>query len=192
MRIRKEWYPPAEEWENKSKKRKGSWIGAITLINALFLLVGILCWTGTYLRNETLNECLCKEHNHQSFEKVCSFMGYNLEPNKKKDVVIFQLENGTRVELEFGESSVKIVDSYRISTLEEQTKIILFVQSVLDEHGKEMTRDLTDYIGEYRLHCILYELGYARDQTKDVDLEYGDDPRWYVNLFSRLIGLLGI
>ena len=191
MRIRKLSYLSAERIDNRKNKQKGV-MGAITLVNALFLLISLLCWAGTYLRNETLNGYSLMEFRFQGCNNVVALVRRDLEFNELNDAVNLLLENGTTVELQFGENSVKVVDAYRISTIDEQTEIILFVQSYVLNHGKELTRDLTDYIGEYRLHCKLYEWGYATAQTKDADLEYGKDPRWYVNLISRVIGLLGI
>ena len=174
MRIRKEWYPPAEEWKNKSKKRKGSWIGVITLINALFLLVGILCWTGTYLRNEALNECV----QGYAYE-VCG------------DTVDLDLGDDVRVELRFGENSVQIKDAYRVTTIKDQTQVILFIRQYLSKQNQPLTRTVTDCVGEYRLHYRLYRWGYEEERTKDVDLEYEGDSRWYVNVCSRVIGFVG-
>ena len=191
MRIRKLSYPSAEGADNRKNNQKGA-IGVITLVNTLFLLISLLCWTGMYLRNKALNGYSLMEFRFQCCNNVVAFARRDLEFSELDDTVILRLENGTMVELQFGENSVKVVDAYRISAIDEQTEIILFVQSYVSNHGKELTRGLTDYIGEFRLHCKLYEWGYATAQTKDADLEYGNDPRWYVNLISRLIGLLGI
>lgn len=147
----------------------------LTLLNALFLLLGLLCWTGTYLRNKALNEY---------------GQGYNYQV--QGNTVALDFGNGMNVNLRFGENSVKIIDAYRVSTTKDQTQIILFVQSYLHKQGKELSRKVTDCVGEYRLHCKLYEFGYEKERTKDVDLEYDGDPRWYVNVCSRLLGWLGI
>lgn len=175
MRIRKKSYRSAEESKNKIKNDKSSWIRIVTLINALFLLFGFLCWTGTCFRNKALNEY--KE-------------GY--EYLVQEDRVSLDLGDGVNVELRFGKSSVLIKDAYRVSTTKEQAKIILFIGSYLRKEGKQLTRSNTDCLGEYRLHCELYKQGYEQARTKDVDLEYDNDPRWYVNLCSRIIGWTGI
>ena len=175
MLIRQQWYPSAEEGSNNVQKRKGSWLSVITLINALFLLLGLLCWTGTYLRNKALNE-----------------YGQGYSYQQQGNVVILDLGDEINVELHFGKSSVKIVDAYRVSTKNEQTQIILFIQSYLQSQDKSLSRMITDYVGEYRLHCKLYQCGYEVARTKDVDLEYERDPRWYVNVCSRLLGWTGL
>lgn len=174
MRIRQQRYPSAEEWENKNIKRRSSCIGVITLINALFLLVGILCWTGTYLRNEALNECV----QGYAYE-VCG------------DTVDLDLGDDVRVELRFGENSVQIKDAYRVSTIKDQTQVILFIRQYLSKQNQPLTRTVTDCVGEYRLHYRLYRWGYEEERTKDVDLEYEGDSRWYVNVCSRVLGFVG-
>ena len=175
MRIRQQLYPSAGETNNKIKKRKDRRISVLTLINVLFLLLGILCWTGTYLRNKALNEYR---------------QGYSYEIDG--DVICLQLRDEVKVNLRFGTTSVKIEDAYRVSTTEDQTQVILFIQSYLGKQGKQLSRTTTDCLGEYRLHCKLYLQGYEIEHTKDVDLEYDEDPRWYVGVCSRLLGWSGI
>lgn len=173
MRIRKLSYPSAEGADNRKNKQKGV-IGVITLVNALFLLISLLCWTGTYLRNEALNECV----QGYAYE-VCG------------DTVDLDLGDDVRVELRFGENSVQIKDAYRVSTIKDQTQVILFIRQYLSKQNQPLTRTVTDCVGEYRLHYRLYRWGYEEERTKDVDLEYEGDSRWYVNVCSRVIGFVG-
>lgn len=175
MRIRQPSYSSAEETRSKTKKGKGRRISVLTLINVLFLLLGILCWTGTYLRNKALNEYR---------------QGYSYE--RDGDVISLRLNDGVKVNLRFGNTSVIIEDAYRVSTTEDQTQVILFIQSYLSREGKHLSRTITDCLGEYRLHYKLYTQGYEIEHTKDVDLEYNTDPRWYVGVSSRILGWLGI
>ena len=174
MRIRRYSAPSTEETEHKQTK-KSSWLSLITLINALFLLLAILCWVGTCSRNIALNEYR---------EGVV----YQVQD----DVVHLKLASGIDVELRFGENSVKIKEAYRVSTVKEQTQVILFIKSHLHRKDKRLTQTTTDCVGEYRLHYTLYHYGYEIEHTKDVDLEYASDPRWYVNVCSRLLGWTGI
>ena len=173
MRIRRYSAPSTEETEHKQTK-KSSWLSLITLINALFLLVGILCWTGTYLRNEALNECV----QGYAYE-VCG------------DTVDLDLGDDVRVELRFGENSVQIKDAYRVSTIKDQTQVILFIRQYLSKQNQPLMRTVTDCVGVYRLHYRLYRWGYEEERTKDVDLEYEGDSRWYVNVCSQVLGCVG-
>ena len=174
MRIRKLSYPSAEGADNRKNKQKGV-IGVITLVNALFLLISLLCWTGTYLRNKALNE-----------------YGQGYSYQQQGNIVVLDLGDETNVELRFGKSCVKIVDAYRVSTLKDQAQVILFIQDYLHNQDKSLSRKITDCVGEYRLHCKLYQCGYEVARTKDVDLEYERDMRWYVNVCSRLLGFTGL
>ena len=68
----------------------------------LFFLLSILCWTGTYLRNRTLNE-----------------YGATSAYQTQAERVVLELEDGVNVELLFGDKGVKIKDAYRVATLRE-------------------------------------------------------------------------
>ena len=174
MRIRKLSYPSVEGADKRKNKQRGV-IGVITLVNALFLLISLLCWTGTYLRNKALNEY---------------GQGYSYQQQGK--IVVLYLGEDVRVELQFGENSVKITNAYCVSTIKDQTRVILFIQQYLDKQNRPLMRTVTDCLGEYRLHCKLYKWGYEEERTKDVDLEYERDTRWYVNVCSRLLGFTGL
>ena len=86
MRIRKLSYPSAEGADNRKNKQKGV-IGVITLVNALFLLISLLCWTGTYLRNKALNE-----------------YGQGYSYQQQGNIVVLDLGDETNVELRFGKA----------------------------------------------------------------------------------------
>jgi len=87
MRIRKKSYRSTEEPKNKIKNDKSSWISIVTLINALFLLFGFLCWTGTCFRNKALNEY------QEGYEYLV-----------QGDRVCLDFGDGENVELRFGKT----------------------------------------------------------------------------------------
>ena len=147
----------------------------MAIFNVLFFLVATLCLVGTCSRNKALNE----------YKEGCT---YKVQGN----AVYLSLSNGVNVKLQFGEISVKIKDAYLVSTITDQTQIVLFIQLYLQGKGKELSRTTTDCVGEYRLHCALYHMGYKKEHTKDFDLEYDNDARWYVNVCSRVIGWTGL
>ena len=47
-------------------------------------------------------------------------------------------------------------------------------------------------MGEYRLHNLLYSVGYKREQTGDADVDYVSNSRWYVNVVSSVFGWVGV
>ncbi len=100
------------------------------------------------------------------------------------------LANGKEVKIRIGESAVRIADSY-LYTKGEIYEILSFVRGYVTTQGYEISRDDTELVGEFRLHQFLYEIGYKEEQTKDLDLEYKADSRWYVNVASKIIGWCG-
>ncbi len=102
--------------------------------------------------------------------------------------IIVSVAKDKRLRCYFGKDSVKIKSSYRVNDKDEIVRIILFVRSYAEEKGYRITRENTELYGEYRLHNILYEWGVEREKTVDLDLDYNQDARWYVNTASAVIG----
>ncbi len=101
------------------------------------------------------------------------------------------LKNGKDVQMRFGESSVQIEDSHLYSK-KEACEILLFVRKYVKEQGYHIPRSNTELIGEFRLHTLLYRIGYRTDKTKDLDWDYKKDDRWYVNVASQILGWCGV
>ncbi len=100
------------------------------------------------------------------------------------------LSSGKEVKIRIGESAAWVADSY-LYTKEEIYEILSFVKGYALEKGYDITRKDAELVGEFRLHQFLYEIGYKEEQTKDLDLEYKADSRWYVNVASKIIGWCG-
>ena len=96
------------------------------------------------------------------------------------------------VHLKFRNNHVKIKDSFQYQSIEDCYTIVMAIKKSANESGIEITRSNTDLVGELRLHNFLYNMGYKQTDTRDADLEYIKDRRWYVNEASRLIGWMGI
>ena len=105
--------------------------------------------------------------------------------------VILTLSNGKERTMLFGETSVKVKNTYEVKEKKDIKEIVLFIRWYADQKGYKVTRKDEDIIGECRLHNYLYELGYKKEQTRDSDLEYDKDKRWYVAVISKMIGWLG-
>ncbi len=105
--------------------------------------------------------------------------------------VVFRLTNGKETTMQFGERSVKVKNAYEANERAEGIEIVLFIRWYADRKGYKVTRKNEDVLGEYRLHNYLYELGYKKEQTRDSDLEYDKDKRWYVAVISKIIGWCG-
>ena len=93
--------------------------------------------------------------------------------------------------LSFGKRDVKInhcVGSSRKDAL----ALVSFIKGYADKHQIQIPRSTVELIGEYRLHTMLSNMGYEREQTAVVDLDYSQDRRWYINTLSALIGVIGL
>ena len=96
------------------------------------------------------------------------------------------LTNGEVVRMQFGENSVKVYDAYRHKSA--VYEIVVFICAYGKENGSEVHRKKKELAGELKLHNLLYTVGYERGRTKDADVEYTADSRWYVNLASAVLG----
>lgn len=157
------------------KKRK-TLIIVLTILNLMLFIGGIIGLVGTSKNNKIINS-IDREFAYQE--------SGNGEVN-------LTLPSGKNVALQFGKTAVKIIDSSVISDRENNLYIILFVRDYAGRHGIDITRTNSDLLGEYRLHTYLFRLGYKQPQTKDADLEYGQDRRWYVRFAGTIIGWFGI
>ena len=94
--------------------------------------------------------------------------------------------------MKFSKDGVSITDSYLFDNSECLPTILRFVKYYAAREGYEIGRSNIELIGEYRLHTILYEIGYKPKQTKTLNWDFDEDPRWYVNTASSLIGWCGV
>ena len=155
------------------KKRRS--LIVLTIVNILILIMSIYCLIRT-----TQN---CKFINSNASEFV-----YEEYENGK---VILTLEEEKRITLQFGNSSVKVVQSYQATSREESISVMLFIRYYTRQKGLKVHRSNTQILGEYRLHNLLYSVGYKRAHTGDADIDLVKDKRWYVNVLSSVWGWIG-
>ena len=155
------------------KKRRS--LIVLTIVNILILIMSIYCLIRT-----TQN---CKFINSNASEFV-----YEEYENGK---VILTLEEEKRITLQFGNSSVKVVQSYQATSREESISVMLFIRYYTRQKGLKVHRSNTQILGEYRLHNLLYTVGYKRAHTGDADIDLVKDKRWYVNVLSSVWGWIG-
>ena len=117
-------------------------------------------------------------------QKRKALQDYNYTESDR--VVELRLTNGESVRLGFGQNTVTVYDSYlyHSSVYEIAEFICVFVQ----EKGREISRTAREIAGEIKLHNLLYVVGYQCEHTKDTDVDYTADKRWYVNLASLVLG----
>ena len=155
------------------KKRRS--LIVLTIVNILILIMSIYCLIRT-----TQN---CKFINSNASEFV-----YEEYENGK---VILTLEEEKRITLQFGNSSVKVVQSYQATSREESISVMLFIRYYTRQKGLKVHRSNTQILGEYRLHNLLYTVGYKRAHTGDADIDLVKDKSWYVNVLSSVWGWIG-
>ena len=147
------------------------WVIFLLIVNAMMLSASIFCLVLTG-------------------QNVSLFNRQEIEVRQEGDsCFILTARSGKEYGLDFGGTSVKIVDSYAADR--EDCLDIISALRMLDTQDK-FTRDNSDLMGELRLHKILYSLGIARKSTRDCDLDYTSDKRWYVETTSKLIGWMGV
>ena len=94
--------------------------------------------------------------------------------------------------MRFKEDGVSIRESHLYDNPECLPKVLRFIRYYAAREGYEIARSNTELIGEYRLHTLLYKIGYKPDQTENLNWDFGEDPRWYVNTASAVLGWCGI
>jgi len=147
----------------------------LTIINLILLVISAACFVGTSRNNKIIN----------SAQREFTYRDEHGE-------VVFRLKDGEEVTIRFGENSAKIMESYRFNDRKAAIEIVFFIKEYALQNGYSVVRDITELYGELRLHNVLYVLGYKKLHTKDCDLDYVADSRWYVNAASKIIGWSGI
>ena len=156
------------------KKRRS--LIVLTAVNVLILVMSIYCLIRTTQNSKFIN----------SFNSEFDYEEY------KNGKVILTLEEEKRITLQFGNSSVKVVQSYQATSREESISVMLFIRYYTRQKGLKVHRSNTQILGEYRLHSLLYTVGYKRAHTGDADIDLVKDRRWYVNIISSVFGWIGI
>ena len=86
---------------------------------------------------------------------------------------------------------MKIKDCQNLSK-KEQVEIVSFIINYLESNDINYDRTLNNFVAELSLHSYLYKLGIAEASTKDADLEFVEDSRWYVRTGTLLFQIFGI
>ncbi len=111
---------------------------------------------------------------------------------KERSSVSVHLPSDEIAVLYFRNNHTKIKNSYQCDTIADCYATVMAIQSYARQNDIEITRPLTEMVGELRLHNFLHEIGYKTDETGDADLEYIQDRRWYVNVASKMVGWMGL
>ncbi len=156
------------------KKRRS--LIVLTAVNILILIMSIYCLIRTTQNNKFINS------------NISEFVYEEYENGK----VVLTLEEDKRITLHFGNDSVKVVQPYQATSRKESVSVMLFIRYYTHQNGLKVHRSNTQILGEYRLHNLLYTVGYKRAHTGDTDIDLVKDRRWYVNILSSIFGWMGI
>ncbi len=103
---------------------------------------------------------------------------------KEGDILI---EQGYRVDDGYNDPNYKIYSSYLIKDKDDRNAILNVLQVYNMKYPWEFNRSLDSMRVEWSVHNYLYEMGYERNRTQDVDLN-NDDEKIYSNpILKRLI-----
>ena len=150
-------------------------------IRLCFLMFNILIFLGSLL---------CLFQTSYNFKRINAIFPsfYDIEDSTAS----VELPSGNFVDFHFYHNNVKIADSYECKNIEDCYAVVLAIKCYAQSHEIEIVRSNTELVGELRLHNFLYRIGYKQNETRDADLEYICDRRWYVNIASCMIGWMGV
>ncbi len=132
--------------------------------------------------------CRQSDRGNQQYDNI-SRLTYRVRETNNVELT---LRDGKAVVIQFGSKSAKVINAYLYEDEQSIFEIIQFIRGYASEQGLKIERGNSELYGEYRLHTILYSMEYKLSQTKDADLDYVADRRWYVNVCSKIIGWCGI
>lgn len=108
------------------------------------------------------------------------------------NLLVYKLSSGQIVSMTVYNSKILIKDFYVLKKFETKELVNFITWFIENKTTHKITQPEKYLYGEIRLHKLLYLLHYKRSRTKDCDLDYEGDRRWYVNLLSKIIGTLSL
>lgn len=151
----------------------------VTVITALNLIILIL-----------LTICVLRiDKMHREINATGDEFHYT---ETKNGEVLLDLGDHGIAAMRFSKDGVSIEDSHLFDNPECLPQVLSFVRYYASREGYSIPRSNIELIGEYRLHTMLYNIGYKPEQTGTLNWDFYEDPRWYVNTASSIIGWCGI
>ena len=116
--------------------------------------------------------------------------GYTTEEAKDEIDGILSKYSGdsesSKCRIEFNESAAKITNSYKVTSRYDRQKI----SEIIGRTGLT-NREYDNMSAEWLGHNICYTLHIKRQSTKDVDIDYDGDERFYVRAGAKALEILG-
>ena len=126
--------------------------------------------------------------NNRRINSVCTEFRYAEESGGK---VKLELSSGKQAVMRFGKTAVCVYDCYLYDNAD-AAEILLFVRRYGWENGVTFARKNTELLGEFTLHKVAYKAGIRREESENLDWDYGKDSRPLVNALSKAIGYAGL
>ena len=116
--------------------------------------------------------------------------GYTTEEAKDEIDGILSKYSGdsesSKCRIEFNESAAKITNSYKVTSRYDRQKI----SEIIRRTGLT-NREYDNMSAEWLGHNICYTLHIKRQSTKNVDIDYDGDERFYVRAGAKALEILG-
>ena len=90
---------------------------------------------------------------------------------------------------EVGKGAIVVPTGFITSKSGVEGKVL---KKIIDDKIVYGFRTINNFVAEISLHSYLYKLGIAETSTKDADLEFVEDSRWYVRTGTLLFQIFGI
>ena len=109
-------------------------------------------------------------------------------PSKFLSSETFVTQSGKSAMLSFFNDHVQIKDSYQYN-FDERMDILYQVKDYATEYDIDINRDMKKLESEWYIHNICYTLGIKPESTKDADLDFVSDARWFVNFATEIASI---
>ena len=148
----------------------------LTILNIILFALSICGYVGT-------------KNNLRQFNSIDDIFDYAEEEEGR---VRLSLNEGKTVMIVFQKTNAEVVCAHQFNERCEVIKIICFIRRYCALKGYCIKRSNSDLWGEYKLHTILYNVGYKREKTENANIDFVEDSRWYVNVVGKVIGWMGL
>ena len=90
-------------------------------------------------------------------------------------------------------NNINIKDSYKVTSRTRMKVILTIVKEYVEDYGEGIEtpfdhRSIKSMVREWVTHNNLYKLGYKKQQTKNIDLNYPQ--KWYVPVVYWFLSLI--
>ena len=105
--------------------------------------------------------------------------------------VVLRLDSEKESRLKFDSCEAVVFDCYSFNR-KERLQICSFINDEWKRMGIPHRRSIQSLEAEVAFHSYSYKMGIDMKSAKDANLGYEDDPRWYVDIATSAIEVLGL